>query len=896
MLTEQSPNSSSGEHLLTENESISADIPRTDNNNRRRTSRSSLKNSDTWARKRALLHRGYQWTTTLDREPSINNNNNQITECHLPNNVKSLPNSINKSSPHTNQEDNLSSSEIPMLTDSNSNNTSYNLFHRRQSSRRLPDLPAISTTNKNSSNNDVIRADLTLTSSSHSSTECPYQPLRENSLSNYPNRSKSIDSESSLKSRSSHIKLLHAHQTQNAKSIDISNLARQKSFLIVNNTLLPQRSLDYPCIVRKAQDLSDIVRTRMLYSKMNKQQQGNHFSISLEREHVPKVPRKIIIRQDNSIEIALSQPPKLRRNTVSEDYYYGYNPEADFGISQTAGTTSTLGLPLSASMSGSVSGDRRKTIETCENIYLHAEESSKLRARTPPSNPHRILLHRDKNDTSIRTNGLGMRIVGGQECEDGSLGCFVTNILSGGPAHVQGNIEVGDQILEFNGNSLIDSTYEEVRMLQDQCGDIVQLVVQHNNIRLQINDKLPFISPRAISLIEELHENLQMLPEEQDQQRKKCTQLLDDIIESLTDNLFVAENSIHEKQIDVLLNQTKLHLKKIKEKFLTSSLNIESFNALFKELTECIEGVYNIMSQIFKYVSSNINKLTTKIQTLSTQMDNIKTTNTKLLTDIEAMQKKQKEFQKRIEQLEQQELKRIKKEKYRERQVLIRDLFSIPKDWLCEELIHNNLPDTDVKIYSKRETDSKKLLSEYPLLYSILQKVSKEFEIDPVHMLNYLKEKKDPNKSFHVNADLKKYVYEHTNYDLKQFLETKEMYPLDEQDYTCYRCTGHVIEWTKSFYSTTTRTRKMLDIPDAIKTEYDALQIFKYKKHDRVLARVIEKQVTITKALDVSRVIQEPTYYQNLPLSNYVVSSTGRLSSSLAIMQKEVERLGGTFS
>ena len=46
---------------------------------------------------------------------------------------------------------------------------------------------------------------------------------------------------------------------------------------------------------------------------------------------------------------------------------------------------------------------------------------------------------------------------------------------------------MGDQILEFNGNSLIDSTYEEVRMLQDQCGDIVQLVVQHNNIRLQIN-------------------------------------------------------------------------------------------------------------------------------------------------------------------------------------------------------------------------------------------------------------------------------------------------------------------------------------------------------------------------------------------------------------------------
>lgn len=105
---------------------------------------------------------------------------------------------------------------------------------------------------------------------------------------------------------------------------------------------------------------------------------------------------------------------------MSEEYYYGCNSEAEFAsIAQSTNAASTLGIPLPSSASG---GDRRKTIETCENIFLHAEESSKLRARTPPSNPHRILLHRDKNDTSIRTNGLGMRIVGGQECEDGSLG------------------------------------------------------------------------------------------------------------------------------------------------------------------------------------------------------------------------------------------------------------------------------------------------------------------------------------------------------------------------------------------------------------------------------------------------------------------------------------------
>jgi hypothetical protein len=305
MLTKQSTNSST-EPLIMDNESESIDIPITDYDNHRRTSRSSLKNSDTWARKRALMQRGYEWTTTLDREHPTQMND-QITDDHLSTNIKSLPNSVTNSSTHTNEQ--AKSSSTSMATNSTSDSPSHipsNLLRRRRSSRRLPTIPANSAIHTNSSYNDInISDDLTIASSSHSSTEYPSQPLRENSLGNRSNRSKSIDSESSLKARSLHTKLLHTHQTQNAKSIDVSNLTRQKSFLVVNNTLLPQRSLDYPCIVRKAQDLSDIVRRRMLYSKISKQQQGDSFSISLERDHVPKVPRKIIIRQDNSIEIAL---------------------------------------------------------------------------------------------------------------------------------------------------------------------------------------------------------------------------------------------------------------------------------------------------------------------------------------------------------------------------------------------------------------------------------------------------------------------------------------------------------------------------------------------------------------------------------------------------------------
>jgi hypothetical protein len=114
---------------------------------------------------------------------------------------------------------------------------------------------------------------------------------------------------------------------------------------------------------------------------------------------------------------------------------------------------------------------------------------------------------------------------------------------------------------------------------------------------------------------------------------------------------------------------------------------------------------------------------------------------------------------------------------------LIRDLFLIPLDRLCEELKHNNLSETQVAIFSRSKIDGKKLSSDYPLLYAILQKVSEEFEIDPANMLNYLKEKKYGNNFFNLNADIARYANEHTNYDLNQFLKKLNMHSLDEKEY-----------------------------------------------------------------------------------------------------------------
>lgn len=282
-------------------------ISNNNNNSLQPTSSSTTRFSDALARKRALMHRDYQWTTTVEglESMAINNVNtnshNQYTNSTKP----VIPSeSTNNSEMHTDRTRTSSiKGKINPKNDSSNSNSSVN-FRRRRSSRRLPEIPS---NRKTSSNNkqvnivDEIKHQLPFYTSDEYSSKSMY----DNPLYNRVLSSKSIDSGSSLIPRVAYSKLFNTYQSPNAKSVDLSNLTRRKSFLIVNNALLPQRSIDYPCIVRKKPDLSDIVRQRMLYSKISKQQQGDNFSLSLEREHVPRVPRKIIIRQDNSIEIAL---------------------------------------------------------------------------------------------------------------------------------------------------------------------------------------------------------------------------------------------------------------------------------------------------------------------------------------------------------------------------------------------------------------------------------------------------------------------------------------------------------------------------------------------------------------------------------------------------------------
>ncbi|GAB1608458.1 regulating synaptic membrane exocytosis protein 1 [Argonauta hians] len=125
---------------------------------------------------------------------------------------------------------------------------------------------------------------------------------------------------------------------------------------------------------------------------------------------------------------------------------------------------------------------RRITLPLCQDLGLAAQKAKGDQVNVPPSNPHEVILHRNKDDISCRTRGLGMRVIGGKRGKRGRMGAYVTNVEERGPADLQGNIREGDQIITWDGQSLVDVTFEEAQEIMDHSGNIVQIVIWHRPV------------------------------------------------------------------------------------------------------------------------------------------------------------------------------------------------------------------------------------------------------------------------------------------------------------------------------------------------------------------------------------------------------------------------------
>ncbi|XP_064486895.1 regulating synaptic membrane exocytosis protein 1-like isoform X2 [Ornithodoros turicata] len=139
------------------------------------------------------------------------------------------------------------------------------------------------------------------------------------------------------------------------------------------------------------------------------------------------------------------------------------------------GTGSTHSLDLPREELGKP--ERRASAPEGDNIKIVIDDVDS--GGPAPAAPlvKRILLKRDPADTGARTRGFGMRVMGGKKGPDGHLYAVVAWVLAGSSADLAG-LQQGDIILEWNGTSFVDRSYEEVCAVLDKSGATVEILVE----------------------------------------------------------------------------------------------------------------------------------------------------------------------------------------------------------------------------------------------------------------------------------------------------------------------------------------------------------------------------------------------------------------------------------
>ncbi|KAL4227693.1 hypothetical protein ACF0H5_013128 [Mactra antiquata] len=74
-------------------------------------------------------------------------------------------------------------------------------------------------------------------------------------------------------------------------------------------------------------------------------------------------------------------------------------------------------------------------------------------------------------------NSLGLHIAGGKGSKRGDIGIFVAGITEYGPAHRDGRLKRGDELLMINGRSLIGVTHQDAVDMLRSAPKLVQLVI-----------------------------------------------------------------------------------------------------------------------------------------------------------------------------------------------------------------------------------------------------------------------------------------------------------------------------------------------------------------------------------------------------------------------------------
>ncbi|XP_060584421.1 microtubule-associated protein futsch-like isoform X3 [Ruditapes philippinarum] len=175
-------------------------------------------------------------------------------------------------------------------------------------------------------------------------------------------------------------------------------------------------------------------------------------------------------------------------------------------------------------MNGMYRVESDNSVDADEPIMKHLMEGGvtilkqlERKKQPPPSAPKkydnsvkRILLTTDPKEKYGKGrpgNGVGMRIVGGKNIPGTScVGAFVATIFKGGVAdQLHGEVNEGDQILEWNGIELTGRSYEEVQQIISQAPNgEVELVIKPSMISKKVMGETTAQAPSCHSSYDNL--------------------------------------------------------------------------------------------------------------------------------------------------------------------------------------------------------------------------------------------------------------------------------------------------------------------------------------------------------------------------------------------------------
>ena len=89
-----------------------------------------------------------------------------------------------------------------------------------------------------------------------------------------------------------------------------------------------------------------------------------------------------------------------------------------------------------------------------------------------PDSPEIVIIQLRK-----KNNSMGLSIIAARGVGQERLGIYIKNVVKGGAAAMDSRLQAGDQLLEVDGNSLLDITQEQAAELMTRTGPIVTLKV-----------------------------------------------------------------------------------------------------------------------------------------------------------------------------------------------------------------------------------------------------------------------------------------------------------------------------------------------------------------------------------------------------------------------------------